>query len=136
MFEFILVMVKYCINVFPSPFFLVTLSPFLLSPPSPFSVTPSPLFCAPEPHFLCPRTPFSCHPEPHFLVTPNPIFCAPEPPFLVTPNEVRGLPFSLSLPQGGDFSLRSKRQGDARMPCYQSVRPCRGDFSLTLEKTG
>jgi hypothetical protein len=35
---------------------------------------------------------------------------------------VRGRPFSLSLPQGGDFSLRSKRQGDAGMPRYRSAR--------------
>jgi hypothetical protein len=36
---------------------------------------------------------------------------SPGPPFSVSPNEVRGLPFILSLPQDGDFSLRSKRQG-------------------------
>jgi len=48
-----------------------------------------------EPLFLITRAQFS--------LTPS-FFGHPDPLFIVTPNEVRGSPFSLSLPQG-DFSL-------------------------------
>jgi len=45
----------------------------------------------------------------HLLWFLEPLSVLPNPFFLVTPNEVRGRSLSLSLPQGGDFSLRSKR---------------------------
>jgi len=121
----------------PSPFLSPRAPPFcrperhLLSPRAPFFVAPSASFCRPEPPFLSPRalsffvapSPLLfCRPEHLLFVTPNASFCHPEPSF-VAPNGARGPLFSLSLPQGGDFSLRSKRQGRGVAPNAPLCRP-------------
>jgi hypothetical protein len=76
------------------------------------------------------KTWIGCRYEPTFFVTPSEARgpstltrlgrtwwgLSPRAPFL-SPRAKRGVsPFSLSLSQEGDFSLRSKRQGDAGMP--------------------
>lgn len=124
----------------PEPLFSVTASLLFCSPDS-SSFTPTP-FCSPEPLFChseplsVPRVPF-CPPEPFLLspraifVAPNPLFsppsplfCRPEPPFYCRPERSEGSPFSLSLPQEGDFSLTLKKTGWC------------GDASLPLGRTG
>jgi hypothetical protein len=89
---------------------------------------------------LSPRTPLLfCHPEP---LEGSFFFCRPE--------RCEGSFFSLSLPQGGDFSLRSKRQGrgvapslsffvapsEARGLLFSLSLPQGGDFSLRSKRQG
>jgi hypothetical protein len=116
----------------PNPF-SVTPNPFFIATPNevrglPFSLSLPLFYC----HLFYCRPFFYCRPERsegffplgtpsrtkrgmHGLRSAGQGRVVPPSPFSITPNEVRGLPFSLSLPHG-DFSLRSKRQGDAWTP--------------------